>query len=66
MGRGGMRVNTSATAGGGGEEGAIDVGGKAEWGEMKMFWRDGFSGETDLNVHHHRSAGIEMNVVVLK
>lgn len=31
-----------------------------------MFWRDGFSGETDLNVHHHKSAGIDMDVFVLR
>lgn len=30
-----------------------------------MFWRDGFSGETDLNAHHHKSAGIEMDAVVV-
>lgn len=57
-----MRVNTSATARGGEEEGAI--GGGANGGQRKMFWRDGFHGETDLNVHH-KSAGTEMDVVVI-
>lgn len=31
-----------------------------------MFWRDGFSGERDLKVHHNKSAGVETHAVILK
>lgn len=51
-------------SGGRGRRGSSRCRGKAEGGERKMFWRDEFSGETDLNVHHNKSAGIEVHVVI--